>query len=78
MCHKRRQGCKSVTRPTPEEVNVLKDLVDTVTASETPLAVWFDEDTHEVGVQYGYVVLSLPREDFADLANACAEARDQL
>jgi len=56
----------------------LKDLVDTVTASETPLAVWFDEDTHEVGVQYGYVVLSLPREDFADLADACAEARDQL
>ncbi len=59
-------------------MSLLKDLVDTVTASETPLAIWFDPETHEVGVQYGYVVLSLPLEDFSDLADAFAEARDQL
>lgn len=56
----------------------MKDLLETTTTSETPLAVWYDEETHEVGVQYGYVVLSLPAEDFADLAEAFSEAQRRL
>jgi hypothetical protein len=57
---------------------LMKDLIETTTTSETPLAVWFDPDTNEVAVQYGYVVISLPAEDFHDLTEAFASARDQL
>ncbi len=56
----------------------MRDLLETTTTSDTPLAVWVDEETREVGVQYGYVVLSLPLEDFADLAEAFAEAQRRL
>jgi len=56
----------------------VQDLIDTTTTSETPLAVWFDSETHEVGVPYGYVVISLPVEDFHDLAEAFSAADVQL
>lgn len=56
----------------------MKDLIETITTSETPLAIWYDPETHEVGVQYGYVVISLPVEDFHDLTEAFAEARNNL
>jgi len=56
----------------------VRDLVEITTTSETPLAVWFDPETHEVGVQYGYVVISLPVEDFHDVAEALFAAKAQL
>jgi len=56
----------------------MKDLIEAVTTSETPVSVWFDDETHEVGIQYGYVVLSVPVEDFHDLSEAFAEARTKL
>jgi len=56
----------------------MRDLIETTTTSETPLAVWFDPETHEVGVQYGYVVISLPVEDFHDVAEALSAAKAQL
>ncbi len=54
------------------------DLIETVTTSETPLAAWFDPQSKEVGVQYGYVLISLPLEDFHDLVEALEEARKRL
>lgn len=56
----------------------MQDLLETQTTSETLLAAWFDPQTQEVGLQYGYVVLSLPLEDFFDLVEALLEAREKL
>ena len=56
----------------------MRDLFEGTTTSETPLAIWFDDETHEVGIQYGYVVVSLPLEDVHDLSEALAGALGAL
>jgi len=54
------------------------DLVESILPSETLLALWYDKDTHEVLMQYGYVALSMPVEDFSELVGLLQQAQQQL
>lgn len=56
----------------------IEDLADEVLPSETMAAVTYDPETGEVGVQYGYALISLPREDLASLAQLLGEASERL
>ena len=54
------------------------DLVEGILPSETLLALWYDEDTREVLMQYGYVALSMPMEDFSELVGLLQQAQERL
>lgn len=56
----------------------IETLAEAVTASETWISVWHDTNEHEVYVQYGYVDISMPIEDFEDFVAALVEARHKL
>jgi hypothetical protein len=56
----------------------VKELVEDVLPSEVFAMVTYDPETEEVGVQYGYVLLSLPREDFGRFVEMLAEAEERL
>lgn len=56
----------------------VRDLNEGVMPSEVFAAVSYDPETREVGVQYGYVLLSLPREDFESFLNLLLEAQEKL
>lgn len=53
-------------------------LAETVAASETWMSVWHDDAENEVYLQYGYVDISMPVEDFEDLVEMLIEARQKL
>ncbi|GEM_PF-2699231 len=56
----------------------IQDLAESVLPSEVFAMVTLDPETQEVGVQYGYVLLSLPREDFEDFVELLRQAAERL
>lgn len=56
----------------------MRELTEGVMPSEVFAAVSYDPETREVGVQYGYVLLSLPREDFESFLYLLLEAKERL
>lgn len=56
----------------------IETLAETVAASETWISVWHDDAEKEVYVQYGYVDISMPVEDFEDFVETLIEARGKL
>ncbi len=56
----------------------VRDLAESVLPSEVFAMVTFDPETQEVGVQYGYVLLSLPREDFESFVELLVRAGERL
>lgn len=56
----------------------IKDLTEGMTASDTPVAIWVDEETEEVIFQYGYASISMPVEDFGDFIDMLGEAWEKL
>lgn len=56
----------------------VETLVETVAPSETWISVWHDDAEREVYIQYGYVDISMPVEDFEELVETLIEAREKL
>ncbi len=56
----------------------IETLAEAVAASETWISVWHDTNEHEVYVQYGYVDISMPVEDFENFVETLIEAREKL
>ncbi|MFQ5794574.1 MAG: hypothetical protein ACE5JP_05950 [Candidatus Bipolaricaulia bacterium] len=56
----------------------VEDLAEGIAASDTLIAVWYDDEAGEVLVQYGYVSISLPPEDFSDLIELLLKAEERL
>ncbi|MFN4219009.1 MAG: hypothetical protein ACK4HB_07000 [Candidatus Bipolaricaulia bacterium] len=56
----------------------IETLAEAVAASETWISVWHDTNEHEVYVQYGYVDISMPIEDFEDFVETLVAARQKL
>jgi hypothetical protein len=45
----------------------IETLAEAVAPSETWISVWHDDAEHEIYIQYGYVDISMPIEDFAGI-----------
>ncbi len=56
----------------------VEELAERVLPSEVFAMVTYDPETREVGLQYGYVLLSLPREDVGPLVELLEEALARL
>ena len=56
----------------------IRDLAEGLTASETVVDVWHDDEGEDVFIQYGYAALSMPREDFHDFVALLVEAEERL
>lgn len=56
----------------------IETLAEAVAASETWISVWHDDAEKEVYVQYGYVDISMPVEDFEDFVETLVKARQKL
>ena len=56
----------------------IKDLAEGLTASETLVSVWHDDESKDVFIQYGYAAISMPREDFHDFVEFLIQAEGQL
>ncbi len=56
----------------------LKELADVVLPSETYSAVTFDRESQEIGIQYGYVLVSMPVEDLDGLIALLTKAKEKL
>jgi hypothetical protein len=56
----------------------IKDLAEGLTASETLVSVWHDDESADVFIQYGYASISMPREDFHDFVALLVEAERAL
>ena len=56
----------------------MRELIEGVMPSEVFAAVSYDPETREVGIQYGYALLSLPLEDFESFLELLMEARESL
>ena len=56
----------------------IETLAEAVATSETWISVWYDDTEKEVYVQYGYVDISMPIEDFEDFVETLIEARQKL
>lgn len=56
----------------------LEDLAEGLTASETLVNVWHDDEGEDVFIQYGYAALSMPREDFHDFVELLLQAAERL
>lgn len=56
----------------------VRDLAEGMTKSEILVSVWHDEDTDDIFLQYGYVDLSMPKEDFSDFLDMLLEAEEKL
>jgi len=56
----------------------IRDLAEGLTASETLVNVWHDEEGEDVFIQYGYAAISMPREDFRDFVELLVQAAGQL
>ncbi|MBS3812488.1 MAG: hypothetical protein ACOC88_03290 [Candidatus Bipolaricaulota bacterium] len=48
------------------------------TETDTPVAVWLDDETNEVIFQYGYASISMPVEDYHDFAGILDAASTEL
>ncbi|MCS6936496.1 MAG: hypothetical protein NZ610_00175 [Candidatus Bipolaricaulota bacterium] len=56
----------------------IETLAERLAASETWISLWRDTSENEIYLQYGYVDISMPVEDFEDLLEAMLEARQKL
>lgn len=56
----------------------IEDLAEGSTETETPIAVWLDDETDEVIFQYGYASISMPVEDFQDFRTILESAGEKL
>jgi len=56
----------------------IEDLAEGNTETDTPVAVWLDDETNEIIFQYGYASISMPVEDFRDFQSTLDAARDKL
>jgi hypothetical protein len=56
----------------------IETLAETVAPSETWISVWHDDAEHEIYIQYGYVDISMPVEDFEEFVETLMEAREKL
>ncbi|MCF7890996.1 hypothetical protein K9M78_07240 [Candidatus Bipolaricaulota bacterium] len=56
----------------------IEDLAEDTTETETPIAVWLDDETNEIIFQYGYASVSMPVEDFRDFQSMLESAREKL
>lgn len=56
----------------------MEELAEGVMPSDVFAMVTYDRETREVGIQYGYVLLSLPREDFGPFVDLLSEAEGHL
>ena len=56
----------------------IEDLAEGTSESDTPIAVWLDDETNEVIFQYGYASISMPVEDFRDFQEILGSAGDKL
>jgi len=56
----------------------IEDLAEGSTESETPVAVWLDDETNEVIFQYGYASISMPIEDFEDFQEVLDAAGEKF
>jgi hypothetical protein len=54
------------------------DLAEGLATSETLVCVWHDDEGDDIFIQYGYVSISMPREDFHDLIEFLVQAEEQL
>ena len=56
----------------------IEDLAEGTTETDTPVAVWLDDETNEIIFQYGYASISMPVEDFRDFQSTLDTAREKL
>ena len=56
----------------------IEDLAEGSSESDTPIAVWLDDETNEIIFQYGYASVSMPVEDFRDFHSLLESAREKL
>ena len=56
----------------------IEDLAEGSTETDTPIAVWLDDETDEVIFQYGYASISMPVEDFRDFRTILESAGERL
>ena len=56
----------------------IEDLAEGTSESDTPIAVWLDDETNEVIFQYGYASISMTVEDFRDFQEILGSAGDKL
>jgi len=54
------------------------ELADGVLPSDTYASLTYDAESAEVGIQYGYALISVPREDLPDLIQLLTDANEQL
>lgn len=56
----------------------IEDLAEGSTETDTPIAVWLDDETNEVIFQYGYASISMPVEDFRAFQSVLGAAGEKL
>ncbi len=56
----------------------IEDLAEGSTETDTPIAVWLDDETNEIIFQYGYASISMPVEDFRDFQSVLETAGKTL
>ncbi|MBS3814632.1 hypothetical protein KGY63_04550 [Candidatus Bipolaricaulota bacterium] len=56
----------------------IEDLAEGSTETDTPIAVWLDDETNEIIFQYGYASISMPLEDFRDFQSILEIAGEKL
>ncbi len=54
------------------------ELADGVMPSDTYVSLTLDEETAEIGIQYGYALISIPREDLPEMIEVLQNAQEQL
>ena len=55
-----------------------RDLAEEVLPSEAIVALWYDDELHEICMQYGYVVISMPVEDYHEFVRVLQQAEEKL
>jgi hypothetical protein len=55
-----------------------RDLAEGMLPSETYVGLWYDDETHEICMQHGYVVLMIPVEDYPGFVGLLQQAGKKL
>lgn len=56
----------------------IKDLAEGLTEGEILVSTWYDDETKDVFIQYGYVDISMPVEDFRSFIEILLQAEQML
>jgi hypothetical protein len=56
----------------------IQELAEGVMPSEIFTSISHDPETKEICIQYGYVLLSIPEEDYESLVSLLTEAAQQI